>query len=769
MPYRYPFYDPYRTPKVVEQLPMNTIIKLVLGFCLVLIPSICEAQTNSEQDSTIKLLILDDVTGKGVSNAHIFLYCKNKTKASHILTTNEKGAILLPPDVCRQYSDRNSTKISISSVGYVPLKEKIDLNNKQTYRFVLKEKIYSLDDVVVTAFVNPRPARQALHKVDIIGASTIRSVSARSLDDLLRFDSGIDIQKNSVFGKTISIQGLGGENVQILKDGVPIIGRLDGQLDISHINLANVEQVEIVEGPMSVYYGTNALAGIINLVTTKKGLYRTNAYARSSYESAGELHSNVGLNWRKKNYASRLSGYHNSFNGYKLNSDKRKYGWEPNKKYGVDFMFTYFLEGWDLTYQGSLFQETIESYGEKQENDTAIDTEYLTSRNNHSLKIENSANELISFNGIMAYQYYNRESDVYQKDFSTGSKNLIAEGDNPTSTNYWMSRAALQTKETGRAVNVQIGYDFSHESTAGDRILDASQSMTSLAGFVTVPTTITDKITIQPGVRYGYNSSYNAPLTPSLGVKYFWNDKWTFNGSYARGYRSPSIKELYLDFRIANFHIYGNENLDAEYSHHLSISANYESHKDDRVLSLDLSSFHNRIKDQIGLAWVENSNTERTYININDYSTWGGNAEIRWAKSNYSLEAGLSPRFESTDLKENFSNSDSYRFIINGDFKVQYQFEHPTLTIDFVNRYSGATTDYIKQNQKIVEIKAEPYLISDIFLSRPIFKENLNFRFGVKNIGDITTRSYSNIDGTSHDSELLDWGRSWFTSLSLNF
>ncbi|MDZ7846145.1 MAG: TonB-dependent receptor plug domain-containing protein [Owenweeksia sp.] len=85
-----------------------------------------------------------------------------------------------------------------------------------------------------------------------------------------------------------SRQGLSGAKIKILVDGVPVIGRLDGNIDISQINLSNIERVEIVEGPMSVQDGTDAVAGTINLITKKdftaeiKG-QPVNAY----YETAG--------------------------------------------------------------------------------------------------------------------------------------------------------------------------------------------------------------------------------------------------------------------------------------------------------------------------------------------------------------------------------------------------------------------------------------------------------------------------------------------------
>ena len=65
----------------------------------------------------------------------------------------------------------------------------------------------------------------------------------------------------------MSLQGLSGEHIKFLIDGVPVIGRMDGNVDLSQLNMYNVDHIEIVEGPMSVIYGSNALAGAVNIIT----------------------------------------------------------------------------------------------------------------------------------------------------------------------------------------------------------------------------------------------------------------------------------------------------------------------------------------------------------------------------------------------------------------------------------------------------------------------------------------------------------------------
>ena len=78
------------------------------------------------------------------------------------------------------------------------------------------------------------------------------------------------------------------ENVKIMVDGIPIIGRLDGNIDLGQINLDNIERVEIIEGPMSVSYGSDALGGVINLITKKSQVKTYNLLLSQQFETKGE-------------------------------------------------------------------------------------------------------------------------------------------------------------------------------------------------------------------------------------------------------------------------------------------------------------------------------------------------------------------------------------------------------------------------------------------------------------------------------------------------
>ncbi|NRA50135.1 MAG: Plug domain-containing protein, partial [Phaeodactylibacter sp.] len=124
-----------------------------------------------------------------------------------------------------------------------------------------------LEDIIVTAQYAPTESKNAVHDIYTIKQEVIEQRGATNLEQLLQQEANIRIRQDMVLGSSMSLLGIDGQNVKIMIDGVPVIGRQDGNIDLNQLNLNNIERVEIVEGPMSVSYGTDALAGVINLIT----------------------------------------------------------------------------------------------------------------------------------------------------------------------------------------------------------------------------------------------------------------------------------------------------------------------------------------------------------------------------------------------------------------------------------------------------------------------------------------------------------------------
>jgi outer membrane receptor for ferrienterochelin and colicins len=146
-----------------------------------------------------------------------------------------------------------------------PRLPKIPLSNKQKKDSV--NTYTSKEQVVVTGTRNEVLLKDSPVRVEVIDKKQTVSTAMVNIGDLLREQSGMILTNNVRTG--IQMMGLGADYTQILIDGQPMIGRVAGVLDLSRISVGNVERVEVVKGPMSSLYGSEALAGVINIITKK--------------------------------------------------------------------------------------------------------------------------------------------------------------------------------------------------------------------------------------------------------------------------------------------------------------------------------------------------------------------------------------------------------------------------------------------------------------------------------------------------------------------
>ena len=142
--------------------------------------------------------------------------------------------------------------------------------NVKTKIFKIKRLSININPVVVTGEYGKSEQNNSVNNIRVIDAKRAIKLGAQNLGQLLQNEVNIRLNNDNVLGTSIIMQGLGGQNIKILVDGVPMIGRLNGNIDISQINLNDVERIEIIEGPMSVTFGTDALGGVINIITKKR-------------------------------------------------------------------------------------------------------------------------------------------------------------------------------------------------------------------------------------------------------------------------------------------------------------------------------------------------------------------------------------------------------------------------------------------------------------------------------------------------------------------
>ena len=213
-------------------------------------------------------------------------------------TSNRNGIINL-----KNYSHLKK-HVTISHISYQSYNKRITLKDTN---FVLKKKNFITDEVFVTGQIKPTHTSETIQKVKLINRKEIDLMAANNLQELLAKEVNMRTSYDNILGSSVSMQGISGQNVKVLIDGVPLIGRLNGNIDLSQINLNNVNKVEIIEGPLSVDFGTDALAGTINLITTKENNKKFSSNYNLFYESVGKYNSDIAVSYKIKSHLLSLN------------------------------------------------------------------------------------------------------------------------------------------------------------------------------------------------------------------------------------------------------------------------------------------------------------------------------------------------------------------------------------------------------------------------------------------------------------------------------
>ncbi|HLT33786.1 MAG TPA: TonB-dependent receptor plug domain-containing protein, partial [Aquaticitalea sp.] len=128
-------------------------------------------------------------------------------------------------------------------------------------------KTEALEEIIISATRTVRQLSSLPLPVQLVSKKEIQSVNSLRLNDILNEQTGLTTVPDFGGGEGIQLQGLDSQYTLILIDGVPLIGRSAGTLDISRITVGNIKQIEIVKGASSSLYGSDALGGVINIIT----------------------------------------------------------------------------------------------------------------------------------------------------------------------------------------------------------------------------------------------------------------------------------------------------------------------------------------------------------------------------------------------------------------------------------------------------------------------------------------------------------------------
>ncbi len=389
-----------------------------------------------------------------------------------------------------------------------------------------------LDEVIVTATRTLRQLSLAPMPVILISKKQIESTGAVRLRNLLQEQTGITFVKDVGNSEGIQMQGIAADYILVMIDGVPLVGRTAGNLDLNRVTVNNIKQVEVVKGSSSCLYGSEALGGVVNIITEKPKKDQLKGDFHLMTRLIGdqkELDINGGVRYKKGSFSNVTDVNLNSSGGYDLVPETTQKTVNPYQNYTFNSRFLYDLTDkvtFDLSgrfYQQNIFVNSV--------TDTQTDW---------------------NINSIVSHKI----SDKWDIDYTFyATRNKTATSiNNTTYFNRSLIRPEIRAKldfDNGVGGNFLVGIGGNQDRL--DRFsINGEKYITTWYGFTQYDFEPLYNVNLVAGFRYDGSNNYQNAYSPKLSLSWKLNNKITIKGSGGYGFKIPDFRQLFFDFRNVN-------------------------------------------------------------------------------------------------------------------------------------------------------------------------------------------------------------------------
>lgn len=674
--------------------------------------------------------------------------------------------------------------------------------------------VIQLQDVVVTGQIEPQSIKKSVYNVRVITSQDIQNLAANNLGDVLNQYLNITVRPSSSTGSsTVSMFGLDAQYFKILVDNVPLVneGGFGNNVDLSQINLNDVEQIEIIEGSMGVTHGANAVSGILNIITKKSSAYKTSISATLQEETVGDeykwfdegrhiqnlkLSHNFSTNW----FAS-IGVNRNDFQGFLgdrkgkdhlENDGQRGYRWLPKEQWNTTALLNYRKGNFKAFYKFEYMDEQVDFYNSVVQSGFNAqigaykygeDSRYFTNRFYHHLNAVGSIFSKMNYNISLSHQLQEREVEDFRYNITNGSElNNTEYKDQSMEVIY--SLGNFTNFFTNKKVDLQLGYEivrndgFSLVDGENNTTKEINERIDNYDVFTIAEWKLTDSFSLRPGGRYSFQSDFNNQYALSLAARQLFKDDLEVRASVGKSFRTPNFEELYTEIIFSGHYFVGNENLVPESS--MSYEANVKKRflfESGSQFSTNLILSHLDVKDRISMALIGFDSTTNNpmyeYINISSYAMWNVSStnQLEYNQWRFSLGAalvGVSQLIDNGELRSN----DDYLYSMNLNSSATYTIKKWNAFASLYYKYTGVSQQYVAGQEGYVLSEIDSYNWLDASFQKNFFKNKLEATVGARNLFNITDVNQSNLNqGAGHATStqiLLAYGTSYFIKLTYN-
>jgi len=713
-----------------------------------------------------KIALLLFVTATQLAYAQIFIegivrdhtdvipFANIKLKNTSIGTSsNAEGYFKLP------VSSKGKYTVEVTAMGYHKFKKNISLGKGEQLKLhpVLTETSYAIDQVVVTGTLKESFVKVSPVKVEVITSAFLRKTPTNNIMEIIESVNGVQKQINcGVCGTSdIHINGMEGPYSLILIDGMPIMSSLSTVYGLNGIPTSLIKQIEIIKGPSSTLYGTEAVAGVINIITNKPediSKLEIESYLSSHQEknidiswapkwkkadmlfSANLFHMDHFMDENGDDFADEvLSKRASLFNKWSFKRKSNK-AFNLTGKYYLEDRFGG-LENWTKEHRGS---DSI--YGE------SIYTDRWELSSHYELNCKENIVVQSSFN-------YHHQDSYY------GDSNYEAVQNTFFNQILWYKNIGLRHQLTS---GLAYKYDSYDDNTPATEMIEQTHTP---GVFVQDEMDVSDQWKILAGLRWDQHQEHGAIFAPRLNLKWAPTERTSLRWNAGTGFR---VVHLFTEDHAALTgarDVVVAETLEPEESMNINFNFHHWFEKNGHNTSLDFDLFFTHFSNKI----VPDYDTDPSkifYGNLEGYSiSRGASFQI-----DHSFSIPLNISFGGTFLdvySVNGTETENELFApkFSGVFSVGYEWPMQRIKLDYTGRLTGPMylPTYAEEFSKA---EISPWYTVQHVKVEKTFNNKMSAYVGVRNLFDYTQGSPLIDPGAGENTET---GETWEAGFSPNF
>ena len=467
------------------------------------------------------------------------------------------------------------------------------------------DRSYNLNPVVVTGSGHHQRLKSTATPVHVLSSQEIREQGISTFDGALtRMMPQVSMAPSSM-GTFLRLNGLGNKYILILINGQKLNGDISNNVDLNRINMSRVKRIEVLDGAASSLYGSDAIAGVINIITDQPTQQLVSVTSDTRVSGHGVLTESVNLDIYTKGFGSYTSFTHDQADSYRTNDLEYLKDSDTETQQSIAPLFTGYrsnIFGQKFTYApnqclalnaGLDYSYKITDRPETRNDITGgLDYEmrYKGFRWNLGGIYKFSGKNSLQANFTVDRFRYGKEYDVATKDYAVGDyvqskKQRMMDGE---------LKAILGLTSNSTTI---FGADWRKDyldATSGN----INEHVYTLAAYAQHEMRLLKDLTATLGLRFTHHQTFNNHLTPKVTLMYA-PGNFRFRATYSAGFRAPGLDELYYHYFSVNRGkpqiSFGNQDLKPEKSNYFSLNAEYRT----QVIAVSVTGYLNRINDMV--------------------------------------------------------------------------------------------------------------------------------------------------------------------------